>query len=112
MKIAIAMLFALFAFAAVAAPKAMSPQECDAFADYALVARALVMDGLDQERRVAILVRIYNARSDSRTVELMRSINAAAKASKSKEAFGFASRLLEACYLNQGNMDSVLGVAL
>jgi hypothetical protein len=112
-----AVLAALHASAAVAAPRAESAMECGVAADMAVVADSLAREQIDHPKASAIMARIYDVAGSQRGKDLMRDIiDAAYSAGRgatapSSETSGqkFAEELFTTCMKSGGDMDRILG---
>jgi lipopolysaccharide export LptBFGC system permease protein LptF len=110
-RLAAALLLAAIPFAAGAAPRAESAQECAIAADMAVVARSLAQEKVRQEKADAIMTRIYDVSESDRGKELMKDILDAAYHNQ-RPSQKFAEVLFAACMKSAGDMDTVLGSRL
>ena len=90
--------------------QARSGEECRAFADVAVVARALVEHGVAEGKRVPILTSIYVPQSPRGTGVLGQINHAAGNARL--PANEWAVKFGEWCVAHSGAMEGFLGVAL
>ncbi|HEY8252821.1 MAG TPA: hypothetical protein VIG70_19695 [Burkholderiales bacterium] len=104
-----ALLGALVAGSALAAPKAESAVECGIAADMAVVARSLAEEEVQRPQAGAIMARIYDVSESSRGKELMKDILDAAYRTNGATSQKFAEDLFAACLKTGGNMDTILG---
>jgi hypothetical protein len=104
-----ALLGALVASSALAAPKAESAVECGIAADMAVVARSLAEEEVQRPQAGAIMARIYDVSESSRGKELMKDILDAAYRTNGATSQKFAEDLFAACLKTGGNMDTILG---
>ena len=104
-----ALLGALVASSALAAPKAESAVECGIAADMAVVARSLAEEEVQRPQAGAIMARIYDVSESARGKELMKDILDAAYRTNGATSQKFAEDLFAACLKTGGNMDTILG---
>jgi hypothetical protein len=109
MKTLLAVLLAITAAGAFAAPKAESATECGIAADMAVVARSLAEEEVQRPQAGAIMARIYDVSESTRGKELMKDILDAAYRMNGNSSQKFAEDLFTACMKTGGNMDTVLG---
>jgi len=110
-----ALVLLLFCPLALAAPKAVSPQECATYSDVAIVSRALVIEHIGKAQRARLYGAIYESviivssdRADV-LIEVMEAIDKAAANSK-ETPLVFAAGLFRTCNKNRGDMDAVLEI--
>jgi len=108
-KLLAALLGALVASSALAAPKAESAVECGIAADMAVVARSLAEEDVQRPQAGAIMARIYDVSESARGKELMKDILDAAYRTSGATSQKFAEDLFAACLKTGGNMDTILG---
>jgi len=108
-KLLAALLGALVASSALAAPKAESAVECGIAADMAVVARSLAEEEVQRPQAGAIMARIYDVSESARGKELMKDILDAAYRTNGATSQKFAEDLFAACLKTGGNMDTILG---
>jgi len=108
-KLLAALLGALVASSALAAPKAESAVECGIAADMAVVARSLAEEDVQRPQAGAIMARIYDVSESARGKELMKDILDAAYRTNGATSQKFAEDLFAACLKTGGNMDTILG---
>jgi hypothetical protein len=111
-KLTLALLVAGIPFAAGAAPRAESAQECAIAADMAIVARSLAEEQVQQPKAGAIMERIYDVAESDRGKALMKDIIDAAYKNDAPAGQKFAEDLFATCMKAEGNMDTVLGSRL
>jgi hypothetical protein len=107
-----AVLAALIALPAAAAPKAESATECGIAADMAIVARSLAEEAIQRPQANSIMARIYDVSESRRGKELMGEILDAAYRNEGESSQKFAESLFVACMKSGGNMDTILGKKL
>lgn len=115
--LAVAVLAALHASAAVAAPRAESALECGVAADMAVVADSLAREQIDHPKAGAIMARIYDVAESQRGKDLMRDIldaaygagRGATAAAPQNSGQKFAEELFATCMKSGGDMDRILG---
>jgi len=108
-KLLAALLGALVASSALAAPKAESAVACGIAADMAVVARSLAEEDVQRPQAGAIMARIYDVSESARGKELMKDILDAAYRTNGATSQKFAEDLFAACLKTGGNMDTILG---
>ena len=105
MRVILAAILLLFGQIVVAAPQARSMEQCDLFADMALVARALAEEEATDKLAYGVLYRVYNLGERSDRVEMAGLLMAHARKSE-LTAGEYASMFILLCKKNRGNVDA------
>jgi hypothetical protein len=93
---------------AYAAPMAKNQDECLMLGDYGVTTRAMVLAGVDLQKRLATLEAMYVL--DERMLELAKIVRLAADKSE-HSANDFAGLVLQTCLKTQGDISGLLGPA-
>ena len=109
--LALAIFMLANAFPVLAAPQMRSEEECNLFADMALVARALAEQKIPEQQSLAVLASVYDSANHPKRVEMALLLNAAASKSKTPAA-DFARAFNMVCVMGRGNIDGFFGGAV
>ena len=93
-------------------PRAESGAECTAFADMAIVARALAAGRVEQGQSAQIMSTIYSVTEPRHALMMAAIIRAAFTDPTARTPGEFATAFLMACAEGRGNVDGFLGVRL
>jgi len=93
-----------------AAPRLGSSDECLAYADMALMARAAAVEGIDKDAISRAIGHAYSI-TTPRAAQIAALVIDAAYKDK-RRPFDFGQMFLQTCLGNQGNVDAILGVSV